>query len=109
MPLRESKTGSGVAFRTKKKLDLKKPGMYCVVLLNDDYTPRDFVVWVLQVVFHKGQSESERIMLEAHTRGRSIVGTYPLDIAKTYVAEVRRLADQNQFPLECRVEKAMQE
>jgi ATP-dependent Clp protease adaptor protein ClpS len=90
--------------RTKKKTILKKPGKYAVVLLNDDYTPRDFVVWILQSVFRKSMPDAERIMVEAHTKGKSIIGIYSLDIAKTYVAEVRDLADINDFPLECRVE-----
>lgn len=101
-----SDSGVDLLTRTSKKSKLKKPGKYVVVLLNDDYTPRDFVVWILQTVFRKTMSESEKIMLEAHTQGKSIIGTYSLDIAKTYVAEVRHLADQNEFPLECRVEKA---
>lgn len=90
--------------RTDKKAKLKKPGRYAVVLLNDDYTPRDFVVWILQTVFHKPMEAAEKIMVEAHTKGKSIIGIYSLDIARTYVSEVRELADRNEFPLECRVE-----
>lgn len=93
--------------RTKKKV--KKPGKYAVILLNDDYTPRDFVVWILQTVFHKSNSESNRIMMEAHTSGKAYCGVFSLDLAKTMVKEVRNLADENDYPLECRIEATQEE
>lgn len=108
---RDSQSDSGVDLlvRTKKKTVLKKPGKYVVVLINDDYTPMEFVVWILQTIFHKNMEEAGAIMLEAHTNGKAVIGTYSLDVAKTYVKEVRHLADQNDYPLEVRVEKAMEE
>lgn len=79
--------------------------MYRVVMLNDDYTPMEFVVWVLQKVFHKALEESTRLMLEVHTRGRSVVGVYTHDVARTKVERVHSLAEQNQHPLQCILEK----
>ncbi len=89
---------------TEESSKLKKPDMYKVVLLNDDYTPRDFVVWVLARVFYKGQEESTRIMLEAHTTGRSAVGVYTHDVATTKIAQVHKLARQFEHPLRCVLE-----
>lgn len=89
---------------TKEKNKLKRPSKYIVVLLNDDYTPRDFVVWVLQVVFHHNHWESERIMLEAHTTGKAICGVFSHDVAKTKQAEVHELAAEYEHPLQCVLE-----
>ncbi|HWP93998.1 MAG TPA: ATP-dependent Clp protease adapter ClpS [Thermodesulfobacteriota bacterium] len=89
---------------TEERVKLKRPDMYRIVLLNDDYTPRDFVVWVLMRVFYKSKEESTRIMLEAHTTGKSIVGVYTYDIAKTKVMQVETLADQYEHPLKCILE-----
>lgn len=89
---------------TEEKQKLRKPDMYRVVLLNDDYTPRDFVVWVLVRVFYKGREESTRIMLEAHTSGQSTIGVYTYDVATTKIAQVDRLAKQYEHPLQCILE-----
>lgn len=83
---------------------LKRPDMYKIVLLNDDYTPRDFVVWILMRVFYKGKEESTRIMLEAHTKGKSSIGVYTYDIAKTKLMQVDKLAEQHEHPLKCIME-----
>jgi len=89
---------------TQEKVNLKRPDMYRVVLLNDDYTPRDFVVWILMRVFYKGESESTRIMLEAHTSGKSPVGVYTHDVATTKIAQVDKIAKQYEHPLTCILE-----
>ena len=89
---------------TEEKQKLRKPDMYRVVLLNDDYTPRDFVVWVLVRVFYKGREESTRIMLEAHTSGQSTIGVYTYDVATTKIAQVDKLAKQYEHPLQCILE-----
>lgn len=89
---------------TEEITKLKRPDMYRIVLLNDDYTPREFVVWVLIKVFHKSEEEGTRIMLEAHTRGKSIVGVYTYDIARTKVMQVDNLAKQHEHPLKCDME-----
>ena len=89
---------------TEEKINLKKPDMYRVVLLNDDYTPRDFVVWILMRVFYKNETESTRIMLEAHTSGQSTVGVYTYDEATTKIAQVDKIAKQYEHPLTCILE-----
>ena len=89
---------------TQEKINLKRPDMYRVVLLNDDYTPRDFVVWILMRVFYKGETESSRIMLEAHTAGKSSVGVYTYDEATTKIAQVDKIAKQYEHPLTCILE-----
>ena len=89
---------------TKEKTKLKKPDMYRIILLNDDYTPRDFVVWVLAKVFYKGQAESTRIMLEAHTTGQSTIGIYTHEVATTKITQVHKLARKYEHPLKCILE-----
>lgn len=86
--------------------DLKEPEMWKVVLLNDDYTPRDFVVEVLVSVFHKAPIEATRIMLDVHNRGRGTVGIYPYDIGRTKIAQVTHLAREREYPLKSILEKA---
>ena len=78
--------------------------MYRVVLLNDDYTPRDFVVWIIMRVFYKGEEESKRIMFEAHTKGKSIIGVYVFDVAKSKIMQVESLAEKYEHPLKCILE-----
>jgi ATP-dependent Clp protease adaptor protein ClpS len=89
---------------TEQQAKLKRPDMYRIVLLNDDYTPREFVVWVLVRVFFKSQEESTRIMLEAHTSGQSMVGVYTYDVATTKIIQVDKLAKQHEHPLKCIIE-----
>ena len=85
---------------------LKEPREYMVVLLNDNYTTREFVVEVLQLVFHKNPQEAKRIMLNVHHKGRGIVGVYTWDIANTKANQVHSIAKQYEFPLKCVVEEA---
>lgn len=89
---------------TEERVILKRPDMYRIVLLNDDYTPREFVVWVLMRVFYKGQEESTRIMIEAHTSGKSVIGVYTYDVATTKIVQVDKLAKQYEHPLQCILE-----
>ncbi len=89
--------------RTQTKT--KRPSMYKVILLNDDYTPMEFVVDLLKVVFHKPHAEATRIMLHVHQNGMGIAGIYPFEIAETKVRTVDELARENQFPLKCTMEK----
>jgi len=89
---------------TEEKLLFKKPDMYRIILLNDNYTPRDFVVWVIMKIFYKTQEESSRIMLEAHTKGKSTIGVYTYDIAKSKVTQVDNLAQRYEHPLKCTLE-----
>jgi ATP-dependent Clp protease adaptor protein ClpS len=85
---------------------LKQPSLYRVILLNDDYTPMEFVVQVLQKVFAMDRNTATRIMLEVHTKGKGICGVYTYEIAETKVAQVTGLAQQQQHPLLCTLEEA---
>jgi ATP-dependent Clp protease adaptor protein ClpS len=86
--------------------ELKEPDMYKVVLHNDDYTTQEFVVVVLQTVFQKPAIEATKIMMDVHKKGRGVVGVYTWDIAQTKVAQVHRLAKEQEFPLKCTIEAA---
>ncbi len=88
------------------KDELKEPEMWRVVLLNDDYTPRDFVVEILVSIFHKQPIEATKIMLDVHKKGRGMVGIYPYDIGRTKVAQVTQLAREREYPLKSILEKA---
>jgi ATP-dependent Clp protease adaptor protein ClpS len=88
------------------KPKLKRPPLYQVVLLNDDYTPMEFVVHVLEVFFSMDRVLATRVMLQVHTQGKGICGTYSREIAETKVAQVNNYARENQHPLLCTMEKA---
>ncbi len=85
---------------------LQRPPLYRVVLLNDDYTPMEFVVQVLEMVFGLDRSTSTRVMLEVHTRGKGVCGVFTYEIAETKVAQVTGFAQQHQHPLLCTMEEA---
>ncbi len=88
------------------KAKAKPPPLYKVLLLNDDYTPMEFVVMVLQRFFGMDRERATQIMLKVHTEGVGICGVYPRDIASTKVEQVTRYARDNQHPLQCTMEKA---
>jgi ATP-dependent Clp protease adaptor protein ClpS len=88
-----------VAIESKTKKKLQKPKLYKVLLHNDDYTPMQFVVAVLETVFHKSQSDAMSIMLHAHTSGFAVAGVYTFEIAEEKVAKVTSLAEEAQYPL----------
>jgi len=83
----------------------KRPPFFKVVLLNDDYTPMDFVTFVLKDIFHKNHEEAVSIMLEIHNRGAGICGVYTRDVAETKAELVITISRRNEYPLQCRVEK----
>ncbi|NRD73789.1 ATP-dependent Clp protease adapter ClpS [Shewanella sp. VB17] len=85
---------------------LMSPSMYKVVLNNDDYTPMDFVIEVLQLFFQKTEEQATDIMLAIHHQGKGICGVFPFGIAETKVAQVNQFARQNEHPLLCSLEKA---
>ena len=87
------------------KPKLKKPPLYQVLLINDDYTPMEFVVDVLQHVFTMDRQNATRVMLEVHTRGKGVCGVYAYEIAETKVAQVTAYARQHQHPLLCTMEE----
>jgi ATP-dependent Clp protease adaptor protein ClpS len=97
----DNDTGTVVVTKTKTK----KPSMYKVLLLNDDYTPMEFVVHVLERVFSKGQEEATRIMLHVHQHGVGICGVFTYEVAETKVTQVMDFARQHQHPLQCTMEK----
>ncbi|MCX2981235.1 ATP-dependent Clp protease adapter ClpS [Halieaceae bacterium IMCC14734] len=86
------------------KPKLKKPPLFKVVLLNDDYTPMEFVIEVLEVFFRKGREEATQVMLTIHTQGKGVCGVYTRDIAETKAGEVNRYARESQHPLLCEIE-----
>ena len=85
---------------------LKRPPLYQVILLNDDYTPMEFVVDVLQQVFGLDRQNATRVMLEVHTRGKGVCGVFTYEIAETKVAQVMIYVRQHQHPLLCTMEEA---
>lgn len=100
---KEDGPNSGVTTKTRPKV--KKPSMYKVLMLNDDYTPMDFVVHVLERIFNKNQDEATQIMLHVHTKGVGMCGIYTFEVAETKAHQVMDLARQHQHPLQCTVEK----
>ena len=90
---------------TKDRDELQEPPMYKVLLHNDDYTTMDFVVMILQTIFHKDMEDATRIMLNVHHQGMGIAGIYPREIAETKMDTVHQMAREQQFPLRCSLEK----
>ncbi len=97
-------TEIGIATKTRAKP--KKPSQYKVLLLNDDYTPMEFVVIVLKRFFRMNIDEATQVMLHVHQKGVGICGVYPYEVAETKVNQVMDFAKQNQHPLQCTLEKA---
>jgi ATP-dependent Clp protease adaptor protein ClpS len=96
----ERQTGLVLDERTRTK----KPPMYKVLLHNDDYTTREFVVWVLQTVFHKNESDAIAIMSHVHNNGIGVAGVYTFEVAETKVTKTMHLAKAQQFPLQLSIE-----
>ena len=88
-----------------EKQKTKLPSIYKVIVLNDDYTPMEFVVYTIQDVFKKSHDEATRIMLKIHTEGQGVCGMFPLEIAETKMKQVLNLAKEHQHPLQCIIEK----
>jgi len=88
------------------KPKLKKPPLFKVVLVNDDYTPMEFVVEVLRVFFSLDQEKATRIMLHVHTKGKGVCGVYTREIAETKVAQVNQYSQERKHPLLCEMEEA---
>ncbi len=85
---------------------LKQPSLFRVVLINDDYTPMEFVVDILETIFGMERTRATQVMLEVHTKGKGICGVYNFEIAETKVAQVMGLAQQHQHPLLCEMEES---
>lgn len=99
----ELEFGEGLEVKTRQKN--KRPSLYRVFLLNDDYTTMDFVVHILERIFHKSTVEAAQIMLHVHKNGMGLAGVYTKDIAETKIAAVHGIARKNKFPLKCLMEK----
>ncbi len=95
--------GTGVVVQNRPKT--KKPSMYKVLMLNDDYTPMEFVVYVLERFFNKSREEATSIMLHVHRRGVGLCGVFTYEVAETKVAQVMDFARRHQHPLQCTLEK----
>lgn len=97
---------TGVLSDTRTEKKLKKPKMYRVLLHNDDYTTMEFVVYVLQSVFHHDETKAVQIMLHVHRSGIGVAGVYTREIAETRVSQVDELAREHEYPLRCSIEEA---
>ncbi|WP_234002376.1 MULTISPECIES: ATP-dependent Clp protease adapter ClpS [unclassified Erythrobacter] len=103
----DANEGDGqVGIATKTRAKPKKPSQYKVLLLNDDYTPMEFVVIVLKRFFKMDMEEATRVMLHVHQKGVGVCGIFPYEVAETKVHQVMDFARQNQHPLQCTLEKA---
>ena len=96
-------TGTGIVTKTRPKT--KKPSLYKVLLLNDDYTPMEFVVHILEKIFGKNREEAVDVMLHVHRHGVGICGVYTFEVAETKVAQVIEFSRRHQHPLQCTMEK----
>ncbi|MEZ5863506.1 MAG: ATP-dependent Clp protease adapter ClpS [Geminicoccaceae bacterium] len=100
----EERTGKGDV-ATKTRTRTQRPSLYKVLLLNDDYTPMEFVVHVLERFFNKNREEATRIMWHVHQKGVGVCGVFTFEVAETKVTQVTEFARQNQHPLQCTMEK----
>ena len=105
MSERERDNGTGFVVEEAKPR-LQQPPQYKVIMINDDFTPMEFVVQVLQMFFHHSREQAVQIMLQVHQSGRGVAGIFPAEIAETKVAQVNAFARKNQHPLLTVMEKA---
>jgi ATP-dependent Clp protease adaptor protein ClpS len=103
--INRNEEGPVIGAVTKSRPETKKPSMYKVLMLNDDYTPMEFVVHVLERFFRKNKEEAHRIMLHIHRRGVGLCGVFTYEVAETKVTQVMDFARQHQHPLQCTLEK----
>ena len=104
MPREDPKTGGEVLEKPREKT--KRPALFKVLLLNDDYTTMEFVMLVLQKVFNKPEADAYRIMMQVHVKGSGVCGAYTYEIAETKVETVHEMARENGFPLRAAIEEA---
>ncbi|MFN3609582.1 MAG: ATP-dependent Clp protease adapter ClpS [Hyphomonas sp.] len=97
--------GTGFDLATETRIKTKKPSLYRVLLLNDDYTPMEFVVFILERFFNRSREQATRIMLHVHQKGVGLCGVYTYEVAETKVAQVLDLARRHEHPLQCVMEK----
>ena len=110
MKLEDSKNNSDQDFERgillENKPEVKKPSMYNVILINDDYTPMEFVIDILQIFFNKKKEEATQIMLHVHKKGIGVCGTYTYEVAESKCKAVINYAKKNEHPLQCTVAKS---
>lgn len=101
----DQRDDSGTGIVTKTRTKTKKPSLYRVLILNDDYTPMEFVVYILERFFNKDREEATQIMLHVHQKGVGVCGVFTYEVAETKVTQVMNFARQHQHPLQCTMEK----
>lgn len=104
VPREEKGQGQGDVLEMERVVEIEPPPLYKVWLLNDDYTPMDFVIEVLTDFFYKNETQAEQIMLKVHHEGKAVCGEYPRDVAETKVMRVARYARSHGHPLQCVME-----
>ena len=92
-------TREGILSEVRPDAEVQRPRMWKVLLHNDDYTTQEFVVWVLETIFHKAPGEAYTIMMNVHRSGLGIAGVYTHDVASTKIASTKQLAEQHEYPL----------
>ena len=101
----ERDTDEGLDTGVIEKVEVQEPSFYKVILLNDDFTPMDFVTHVLQKFFNKSPEEAQKVMLDVHKKGQGIAGVFSFEVAETKVFLTNNLSKQNKYPLKCTMEK----
>ncbi len=101
----QDEPGSGTSVVTERKVEVRPPSLYRVLLHNDDFTPMDFVVMILETYFSKDRNAATEVMLAVHHKGVGVCGVYPFEIAETKVSLVMECARENEHPLQCTMEK----
>ena len=96
---------TGTHITTKTRAKTKRPSLYKVLLLNDDYTPMEFVVHILELIFNKNREQAVEIMLHVHRHGVGVCGVFTFEVAETKVAQVIEFARRHEHPLQCTMEK----
>ena len=105
MPKEEIEHGGAVIEETENKTKLERPPLYKVLLHNDDFTPMEFVVFILQTIFNHGETDAVRLMLDVHRKGIGLAGVFTFEVAEMKVDRVTSLAQANEFPLLCTMEE----
>ena len=104
MSKRATQEAPGVVTQTRTKEEVKPPSLYKVLLHNDDYTTKEFVVMVLQAIFHLGEVDADQVMHHVHLNGVGVAGVYPHEIAETKIAKTLQLAKRYEYPLQLSME-----